>query len=83
LHKIICDPVESPVAAVPNISPGAGKESLGGFDAFKRRGVHRIRAGLVLRGQVFDLLHIENRVALQKSNLPLHLVAVVGPFCLL
>lgn len=63
---------------MPDVCAGAGKKPLGGFEAFKGRGVLRLRPGVVVPGQPFDLLHIKNRVTLQEANLSLRLVSVFG-----
>ena len=77
LHEILRDVVISPVSAVADISAGRGKERLGTGDA-----LHCIRGlyggHVVMRGQSVDLLDIENRVTLEKVNIPFQFLAGVG-----
>src|SRR5216683_108278 len=74
LDCIIAVAVESAVSAVVDGCAGGGEELLGALDAGD--GV-KLRFGLrvKVRGQAFDLLDVENRVALEKGNFALGLVA--------
>ncbi len=74
LHPVFGHRVESLIAAMLNGCAGRGKEGFSALDAgnsIEGRGLQ----GVEVRGQPFDLLGVENGVALHKGNIPLVVLA--------
>ena len=74
LHVILRDVVASPVSAVADFGAGRGEEF--SARAMRSTGSEPLCGGrMVLRGQSFDLLDVENRVPLHERNIPLRFLA--------
>jgi hypothetical protein len=64
LHEVAAFPLKGPVSSVPNISTRAGQEPFGEFHALKRGRVRRLRPGVTVGRQAFNLFSVKHRVAL-------------------